>query len=575
MKESVLMNSFKTIWYSLDLFKTPIYFQFNSKSKIPSNCSFFISVCIIGFLLAFFFQSDLFAKKSPFSSIQTIATNARPRIDFNTEIMGVALSLTDTYNVIQNDDSIYTWKIINYYVNSNGDIIDEDIKTLGFCNESDFKTHGDAFKNIGLKDAICPTTGNFSVEGYWDEKYTRYVEITINKCNNLTSPIVCKSNDEIFSFFQDKYMSIYFSDNIIDVNDFENPIKQIYKTKFYLMDSKIAKKYTFNFKKVEFLSDDGLIFANQKKFESFSFGDIDQDFMTDNLNWVGTMLLYSSSETFVIDRRYQKLQEVIASLGGLANSLLIMGFFITYLEKEFILFKSIINRLYIFPSNEKPKSKREPSKILSNDHLFNVSEKHVKMPSMNNYNKTSPKISTSTNISSGRKAQFVKMTSRKITKISETKSKGNLFKNLGVNQQKDVAFTFLEFLKIKYRPSWVQLNRKELLVTEALKLYQNEIDILSIIQKINEIDKMKMILFNENQIKLFNLMAKPTITLKGDNPSGGKNKMFLSLKTIREVNDGADLNDYYLKIKQEGQNASEIDQRLVGLIDEKSNNIFP
>ena len=483
-----IINGLKSIFYSLDLFKTPIYFHMNSKTKIPSQLSFYISLCIICFLSAFFFQSDLFAKKSPFSSIQTIATNSRPRIDFQNENMGVAVSLSDDYNVIINDDSIYTWSMVNYYVNSNGDIIEEDRKTLGICNESDFKTHGDAFKNIGLKDAICPTTGNFSVEGYWDEKYTRYLDIKLNKCNNSTSLIICKSDEEIFKFFQDKYMNIYFSDNIIDVNNFKNPINQIYKNKFYLMDSKISKKYTFNFKKVEFISDSGLIFGDQTQVESFSFGNVDQDFMTDNLNWVGSMLLYSSSEIYVIERRYQKLQEVIANLGGLANSLLIIGFFITYLEKEFILFKSIINTLYIFPNSEKAKNNLGHSQTFSQI-LSNKSEQQTNM-SFLNFKKMTKKISNSI-IKKVKKQKSIEINpnSQKITKISQKKHKNNISKRLWKKEQKNVTFSFFEFLKIKYRPSWVQLSRKELLITEAFNLYRNEIDILSVIQKINEIDK--------------------------------------------------------------------------------------
>ena len=143
------------IVYSLDLFKSPIYFLLNSKMKIPSKFSCFVSICIISFLLTFFFQNDLFSNKVNNSSTQSIATIARPQIYFNYENMGLAVSVSDFNNVVYEDPSVYNFKIKNYHVKPNGEVIYEEVKELGYCNESDFKTHGNAFKNIGLEKAIC------------------------------------------------------------------------------------------------------------------------------------------------------------------------------------------------------------------------------------------------------------------------------------------------------------------------------------------------------------------------------------------------------------------------------------
>ncbi len=48
-------------------------------------------------------------------------------------------------------------------------------------------------------------------------------------------------------------------------------------------------------------------------------------------------------------------------------------------------------------------------------------------------------------------------------------------------------------------------------------------DIVYIIKKLNEVDKLKMILLNEEQIKLFDYMQKPTIDIDPFHPEKEKN----------------------------------------------------
>jgi len=498
-------------------------------------------------------------------------------MDFDYGNMGLAISLSNSTNFIDNDPSIFTFTMQYHYYDSNGNLLGEDDKILNFCNESDFTTHGDGYNLMGLQTAYCPTTGNFTIEGYWNEKTTKYLEINLSGCNNQTSNVICKSLEEISTYFQDKYFSIYYSDNIIDVNDFDNPIKQIYNTMYFLTDPIISKKITLNFKKVEFTSDDGLIFSNKINSESFLFDNIDVDYMTNNNLWVATVLIYSSSNIYLVNRRYQTLQEAVANLGGLANSLLIIGYLLTFLEKEFILFRSIINKLYIFPQESKITKKKKESAKVANNKVKLFQELNVKLSDSCDI----PQIQFSSQdqnqeiLKSG-KSSFAKIhTLPKLNFISQIIQNTSAFRSIArlLKNSEDVSFSFFEFLKIKYKPSFFKMKTKELLVSEALNVYNKEMDVLSILQKLNEIDKLKMILLNFEQIKLFNMMAKPTITLNNLQKEGQlseNNRMYLTLQTMKESTHIAQIQSYFHKVKEEGKKASEIDQRLVKLIDEKA-----
>lgn len=340
------MKFLNYILYCLDLFKSPMYLLFDSKRKVSSVFSSLISLGIILFLLIFFFQSDIFSKKSPISSVQSIATASRPNIDFHSENMVFAIGLTDYVTNEVHDPSVFSLALWAYGYYANGEPIYEINKTLVKCKEEYFKDYGTAFTDLDMQKYYCMEQNSFTLQGYWDEKITQFIEIKVNKCNNQTMNNTCKSNEEIEQFFkEEKYFSIFYTDNMIDINNYEKPIQRLYKNKYFLMDGRISKKITFYFKKVDFFNDDGVIYSNDQTQNSFLFGNFEVDYVSENSEWIANLLLYTSSETYVVKRRYQKIQEVIANLGGLANALVIFGYLLTALEKQFIYFTTTISRL--------------------------------------------------------------------------------------------------------------------------------------------------------------------------------------------------------------------------------------
>ena len=90
-------------------------------------------------------------------------------------------------------------------------------------------------------------------------------------------------------------------------------------------------------------------------------------------------------------------------------------------------------------------------------------------------------------------------------------------------------------------------------------------------ENFQEIDKLKMILFNKEQLMLFNLIAKPEIFIEQEEKEMHANNpgiMISSyLKGLDQRNDEnlVDLAVYYNKIKQ--KNSDDLEGRLIKLID--------
>ena len=572
-----MKNLLKSFLYHFDLFKSPIFLLFNSKVKIPSNFSCFVSMILLGFLVFYFSQSDLFARQNPISSAQYISTQARPKLDFDSHNMDFAFGITDGNNVFYMNSTIFTISIENLFrYSSTGEIFAGDSKTVQNCKESDFHDHIDKFHELGLKSAFCAENSNFSIEGYWDEKIVKYIQVVVWPCNNLTSNNSCRPREEINAFMMDKYLNIFYTDTIIDVNNYKSPIQNSYKTLYFALDSVMVKKMTLNFKKVVLRSDEGLIFQEDTHTESFMFGSRELETMSNNGDCFGSYVIYSSSETYVITRRYQKLQEAIANLGGLANSLLWFGYLITSIEKEFIVFAMIMNRLYIFSEEKKKKTLT----LLKNTSI------ESKPPDERNCNQNEVKGEENKPKITLCEAVFIKpiippndiflehfseMDEKYIPKAKTKISRLKTFFTREKNKKQELYMSFIEFCKVKFSFSWMKLNKREKLTKEALRIFRKEIDIVELIQKLHDIDKLKLLLLDPMQCQLFNLIAKPLLHLndvrKNEYRMSNNMKMMMKLQNSKENISLEKVQEYYKKVKNQGSKANALDQRLANMID--------
>lgn len=578
------LNFLSELLYPLDIFKNPVYLLFDSKIKVSSTFSILISMMILGFLGAFFLQSDVFSKKRPISSsIQSILSNSRPKLDFTYENMGFALSITDSENKMYKNDSIFTFQMVNLCFNQTNELY-RDVKTLQNCRKEDFSTHANAFENMALENAFCPKTGNFTVEGYWNEKNTKYIQILLAPCDNSTSNVICQPSDVIFDFFKEKYVSLYFSDSMIDVNNYERPIQSTYKIGYFALDPRITKKLTITFKKVVLANDDGVIFESNEEINSYILGNKEMDMMSNELwtNFAG-IIIYSSPEIYTVTRRYQKIQEAIANMGGLANALILFGYFLTMFEKEFIVFSKIMNQIYEFSTKSSDfETKRSSSILISN---FKEDKPAKELTNTKNKDFIPQKILPMDDFFL---AHFSKKSieGEELNEVKSPKSRKSLNKSTFMrfktffNSKKsfeDLRFNFWNFMKIKFRFPFKKLSKNEKLVENAMNLYKSEIDIIKIVQKLHEIDKLKMILLNQEQQKLFNMIVKPTINSEYKNDGnldaikGSSN--FINLKKLSESISFDKLHKYYEGVKKKGKDADLIDARLVSLIDYKGKHI--
>ena len=166
---------------------------------------------------------------------------------------------------------------------------------------------------------------------------------------------------------------IYYLDHNYDITNYQQPLKTFYQTQFQMTDSQIRKRMNIFFKKANFITYEGFFFQDESLEESFMFDKMESDFTLDSSDYIFEIMVYSSLETQVMIRRYQNIQEICASLGGIGHVLMFFGLMIVFYEKDFRLTKSIINELYSFPNpNEEKNHEQTKNELISHDNNSSI-----------------------------------------------------------------------------------------------------------------------------------------------------------------------------------------------------------
>ena len=160
-----------------------------------------------------------------------------------------------------------------------------------------------------------------------------------------------------------------------------------------------------------------------------------------------------------------------------------------------------------------------------------------------------------------------------------------------INQQTSFAKNFLAFSKHKNQKDAIKLGFRDLLnkdtriqflkkikcIKIATSKINNDLDIITILQRFQELDKLKLLLLNKDQLMLFNLIAKPEIFIDEKDHLATTPGLEISknLKNLNEADDKRflELAVYYNNIKKK-KGGDDLDSRLVKLLDNDMKEYF-
>ena len=116
---------------------------------------------------------------------------------------------------------------------------------------------------------------------------------------------------------------------------------------------------------------------------------------------------------------------------------------------------------------------------------------------------------------------------------------------------------------------------KHQIISKAEKAFKHDLDIVNIVEKLHDLEKLKILLLNEDQLLLFNYLSKPLIsfnekerTIQEDNLNQSNIKMSKLMNFSDISKTGNNIAESYRRI-YENKNADKTNLRLAELFDQK------
>lgn len=226
---------------------------------------------------------------------------------------------------------------------------------IGLCEEADLNNQFDSsFDSLGLKNYYCLKNTNFTIEGTYVSPLYKYIEIKIkakdktNSTFNIIREILKEECD----------VNMYIIDSAFDLSNYTSPMK------YFLVSQYINIKYTELMKRNSFVqvqnfkSYTNYIFDNYHSQETIKTGSVDlysvfkgEDRFTSEPTEFDTfakIYLRAELSRVIVERRYMKLTEFIASTSSILSAILIIMFIVIRYINKFYANESVMRKIFQF-----------------------------------------------------------------------------------------------------------------------------------------------------------------------------------------------------------------------------------
>ncbi|CAD8200446.1 unnamed protein product [Paramecium pentaurelia] len=499
-----------------DFFGQFITLNMNKQNCYTTSLGGVSSIMIIIFLGIFFYSNivDFVTKQKANAKLQTLFNIDPDMVILNNTNFMTAFSI-DQVNFTSRPLFNITLEQKYYHRQVNGTMT----KTSSFldlqpCTVDQFTTkvkNGNSkaieqqFQSLGMNNWLCPKDDfNFKLQGAYGSENFYFVKITVKECvNNTKTQIdkwnpICASQEQFeIAFAKDGFFKL----QVYQINTVVNPGSPSNYLDIYL-DSDLYFNFvpnTFNnmaniyYRQYDINNDNSIIpfkEIEQQKIilrTSEDFRDLSITSTLNNQNYA-EIYLRRSQMNAQIDRSYQQIGELLSYLGGFMQiTKLIFGLFIAFYNRTSLLIE-LSNKLYDFKEGQ--------DRLSSNPSFSSRTPRFIQ-----DAFKLKGLLDT-------------KNSEGDVKKRSNTMIRQNVLKKL-IKKSEPIRFSVKLFLnQITCGICFNERNSKFL--KKAIDKMNEDLDLHSILFKINEINKLKEVLFNQSQIILFNFTPKPIIALNDD-----------------------------------------------------------
>jgi hypothetical protein len=348
--------SLKKILKTLDIFGQGISLRINGQLKSKTVVGGTLSILMIMLLLAMFFVSaqDVLYHKNPQVSVESVVLDKIPDMILNNKTFPIAIALTGNSNGAISMPNYFSFKYIVLSGNTSEDLTETELN-LTNCRKEFFPYIAqENYDSLGMDEYYCIENQEIIISGAWAESYISYLSLRFAFCKNDTD-LVCAPMEKIHEYIKQEalYFNIYFQDTLINAQDSKTPIIHTMKNHYKTVKIGSYKIIEYFIKNQTMQSDDGFLFRTNNLFETVAYDYNNYDDSTpDQTETLVQFDFFVSPNKVTYHRRYQKMQEVLASVGGLANILRIAFVLFCYIFSMVKRDEILLNKIFDFDLEE-------------------------------------------------------------------------------------------------------------------------------------------------------------------------------------------------------------------------------
>lgn len=454
------------------------------------------------------------------------------------------------------------------------------------CTKAHFYSEfNSTFETNGFEKVYCPNETNYKINGIYQDPIFRYFELTISMKNDSNA-------SEIKNIFQNYEcrLAIHYVETTINVYDYKDPIKRHIETQFMTLKFNKLNKMNIFYKLQLFDSYENYLFDKYSRQYFAGFAFVEQ-YETDkgydrfekrpnDYSLFGKIYMRASNERTIIQRKYMKLTEFAANMSSILSQILLFLYVILRMINRFYAHQSIIQKIFQY--------RKGNSGFKKNLMLLKLKEEFI--VKKNNYlNKASPKENQSSSIFPNNDFD----NTRKNT-LEDIKNNSNIYKskatsNLNlrsrltirnsshlkqfVRTKSNVNFKLHEVVITVLFPciNYKKIQIKKLLFNQGFAKLSYQLDILTFLKKMQQIDLLNYILLEPKQSKMIHFLSKPSLSLNNTKDLFD----FLQLKHNVDVSD-KEIEEFYnyLQFLNNKNNKNLIEKRLFNLAVIQLNNLL-
>jgi len=555
---------------------------FQGRRKIYSRLGLILTVLVCAFLMLMivFLFRGLVQRTSPtFVQSQLLGVTVDEKIKFSKESFYFAFGLydtaTDSYFV---DPNIFTMDVILYLAPAITGLNDwaEYKLNLEKCTPDHFP---EKFEYKG--ELLCFSQAQIDRGDIFVQTRDKAsISLQLTRCDSSVAGNTCESNTDITQKLRRSSFVGFHPYWSIDPQDFDNPLKSTIKMQKTPILLTLTKAFFMSLNTVHFVSNDGLLLDASKDetvigVESFLV-DVMED-QGDNVFFEG--VIQNSGNKVDYNRSYPKVQDVLAQVSGLAGTAILVVGIIVGPYTEVRMKQHLCNQIYNLKVKNGPrpgsgsggagKKSKKGGKNSKNDDQGQQPNENDKKDSakMKEQDQEAQRVQNNPN-------ELVQLKEVELELQNSNQQQLTVAQNsAGDDNMHSLPERKIDNIEIgvwEWMSSFVKPDPQVKLLQKGSEEILKGVDIVTIVTKFYELEKLKACLMNEDQRALFDHLPKALLVVDADENMKAEDAVQVHDWSKSYSSDKNKLSEIYNKLKRV-ENKSKLDERLLSLFEKTEN----